>query len=368
MGRGHLILEHAIEQLTVGHQYRRDLGDLDELVDSIQRLGLLHPVTVTSNYVLISGNRRLAALRKLGRTSVAIWVVPDVSDKLTTVLAIQDENTLQKALTPIEQAELYAELKALYAEDAARRDAATRFGSATRDEHLTDRRQELDGAAESAAPQAAHGRPTSGEARTQAARAVTGRDSRSQLEQVVELQKIAADDTEDPIVRQTAAEALLELNEDGKVNGRYLRVKLAQHTAALTALAENPNTSEAVRSAAHAGLDALAREQHPKAAMKEGVLALNRVAEMQKAEQAAQSQIGWADADPFLRQKHEVRKLVDLLRREHGWWERFDPAVIGEYATEEQWELLSSAVAGPTGFLEDADNARPHPSGAAESE
>ncbi|TAM67024.1 MAG: hypothetical protein EPN48_15315 [Microbacteriaceae bacterium] len=357
MARGHLVLEHAIDTITVGHQYRRDLGDLDDLIESIRRLGLLHPVAVTSTYVLISGNRRLAALRKLGRTSVAIWVVPDVSDKLTTVLAIQNENTLQKALTPIEQAELYAELKTLYTEDAARRDAETRFGSASRDEHIAARPRECAGPADSAAPQQAAGRRAR-EARTLAARAVTGRDSRSMLEQVVELQKIAVNDAEDPIVRQAAAEALIELNQDGKVDGRYVQVKLAQHTAALGRIVDDPNTTDSVRAAACAELAALAREKHPKTAVKAAALAVRQVAEIQRAEQARTAPVGWSDADPFLRQKHEVRKLVDLLQREHGWWDRFDPAVIAEHATDEQWNLINVAATGANSFVATASAAR----------
>jgi ParB family chromosome partitioning protein len=288
---------------------------------------------------------------------VAIWVVPEVSDKLSTVLAIQDENTLQKTLTPIEQADLYAELKALYAEDAARRDAETRFGSATRDQHIPARRHGGNGAADSAAPQTT-ATPPPQEARSQAARAVTGRDSRSMLEQVVQLQVIAADDAEDPMVRQAAAEALIELNQDGKVNGRYLQVKLTQHTTALTRLADDPNTPDTVRAAARAELDALEREEHPKAAAKEAALAVARVGELLKAEQAKTARVGWSDADPFLRQKHEVRKLVDLLRREHGWWDRYDPAVIGEHATAEQWELIETAAAGATSFVVAAVAAR----------
>lgn len=51
--------------------------------------------------------------------------------------------------------------------------------------------------------------------------------------------QIAADDAEDPYVRQHAAEALLEINEDRKVNGRYLAVKTRQNLARLTDFAEH---------------------------------------------------------------------------------------------------------------------------------
>ena len=114
MTRGHLILEHSIDQLKRGSQYRRDLDDdLDELCASIQRTGVLNPPAVTEEYVIITGNRRVAAMEKLGMRVTPVWVVPGVSDKLSYVLAIRDEQTLQKTLRPLEQAELYEELKAL---------------------------------------------------------------------------------------------------------------------------------------------------------------------------------------------------------------------------------------------------------------
>lgn len=83
MTRGHLILEHSIDQLKRGSQYRRDLDDdLDELCASIQRTGVLNPPAVTEEYVIITGNRRGD-----GETRDAchpVWVVPGVSDKPPT--------------------------------------------------------------------------------------------------------------------------------------------------------------------------------------------------------------------------------------------------------------------------------------------
>ena len=242
MARGHLVLEQAIDQIRRGSQYRRDPDeDLDELCGSLERVGILNPPAITEDAVLITGNRRLAAMERLGWRSTPVWVVPDVSDKLSYVLAIRDEQTLQKALKPLEQAELYEELKALYAEDAQRRDAATRFGSPDRDARVAEAR---DGGAESAPPSGG------GKARVQAARAVTGRDSRTMLEQINELRRIAADDAEDPYVRQEAAEALIELNTDGKVNGRYLHVKTAQNLAGIRRTADDPDSPDTVRASA----------------------------------------------------------------------------------------------------------------------
>lgn len=352
MTRGHLVLEHAIDQISVGFSFRRDIDEgLEELCESIQRFGVIHPPVVTEQYSLISGRRVLEAQKRLGYRVTPIWIVHGVSDRLSQILAIRDEETLRKALKPIEQAELYEELKKLYAEDAERRDATTRFGSPERDARLRDTAAE-DGGADSAPP--ARGNDT--KARVQAARAVTGRDSRTMLEQISQLQRIAADDEEDPMVRQHAAEALIELNEDGKVNGRFLAVKARQNLARLTRLAEHPDTPDPVRAAAAEELAALDPDLSPAEAAKESGLAWERIQQLQTA--TADTKIGWADIDPLMRQKHQVRKLVDVLRREHGWWERYDPDDVGQYADESQWELITSYIDGADGFLARALTAR----------
>lgn len=349
MARGHLVLEQAIDQIRRGAQYRRDPDeDLDELCGSLQRVGILNPPAITEDGVLITGNRRLAAMERLGWRVTPVWVVPDVSDKLSYVLAIRDEQTLHKALKPLEQAELYEELKALYAEDAQRRDAATRFGSADRDARMADVR---DGGAESAPPSGG------GKARTHAARAVTGRDSRTMLEQINELRRIAATDDEDPYVRQEAAEALIELNTDGKVNGRYLHVKAAQNLAGIRRAAEDPDAPEPVRASARQELQTLERLERPAEIAKESGLALARLTQLRESAGTTE-RIGWKDTDPLLRERHQIRKLVDLLRREHGWWDRFDPADFGRHAEADQWELVETYIAQSDAFFQKARTAR----------
>ncbi|MEX3510668.1 ParB/RepB/Spo0J family partition protein [Kocuria carniphila] len=343
-------MEHAITEIVRGRSYRRDLDDLDELCESIQDRGLLAPPSVTEESVLIAGERRLAAMERLGYRVTPVWVVHGVSDRLAEVLAIRDEQTLRKALKPIEQAELYEELKQLYAEEAERRDAATRFGSDERTSHLDT--GEEDGGADSAPPP----RGNDGKARVQAAKAVTGRDSRTMLEQVSELKRIAADDDEDPMVRQHAAEALIELNEDGKVNGRHQKVKAAQARARLVRWAEHPDTPDPVRAAAEDELAALQADLPVAELAKEAGLAVDRVAKLETV--TSTERVGWADVDPLMRQKHAVRKLVDLLRREHGWWERFDAAEIGQYADEAQWDLITSYLTGAEAFITAATTAR----------
>lgn len=64
--KGHIELERQIDSITVGVRHRKDPGDLNALMKSIEEVGLLQPVTITPDGVLICGWRRLEALRRLG--------------------------------------------------------------------------------------------------------------------------------------------------------------------------------------------------------------------------------------------------------------------------------------------------------------
>jgi ParB family chromosome partitioning protein len=131
MSEGHIELARAVASIHVGHRFRTDLGNLDELVTSIKLLGLLQPITISPDGILICGVRRFAAVRELGWKTVNVWVRSGISTELERLLAEQHENTMRKSLTPTEAARLYAELKKLYHEDAARRQQATQFGAGT---------------------------------------------------------------------------------------------------------------------------------------------------------------------------------------------------------------------------------------------
>ena len=50
---GHIELEWTVESIRVGRRHRTELGDIDELAASIERDGLLQPITVTPDGVLV---------------------------------------------------------------------------------------------------------------------------------------------------------------------------------------------------------------------------------------------------------------------------------------------------------------------------
>ena len=111
-----------IDQIQVGFRYRKDLGDLRSLADSISEVGLLHPVVVTPEGRLIAGQRRLEACLLLGWKDVPVTVV----DLYQAARGEAHENFVRKDLLP---SEIVALKRAI--EPLERRAARERQGSRT---------------------------------------------------------------------------------------------------------------------------------------------------------------------------------------------------------------------------------------------
>src|SRR5712664_2317795 len=109
-----------IDQIQIGFRYRKDLGDLRALAQSIEEVGLPHPVVVTSEGRLIAGQRRLAACRLLGWAEVPVTVV----DLYQAARGEAHENFVRKDLLP---SEIVALKRAI--EPLERREARDRQGS-----------------------------------------------------------------------------------------------------------------------------------------------------------------------------------------------------------------------------------------------
>ena len=362
------VAQFPIESIVLGRSYRRELGDLTDLTTSIQTLGLLCPIVVTVDNVLISGRRRLEVMRQLGHTTVPVWVAAEVSDKLRTLLAIQDDNLLRKDLTPTEKAALYAEYKTLLAEENARRHAATRFGAPplpgtddtaepdmdgeVRETMIVGSRQSGEGGGWESQP------PSKRKSRVQAAQAVTGRDSSQQLEQVLALQRLATSDDEDERVRQAAAEAVVEINTDGKVHGRFHEVMALRGVCWLEKTAVNETATPAVREAAAEELEALLMIDRPVERSRAATSAVNRIRKLALTPAPVAVDGEESASAEEVRGRYHSRRLVDILQKAEGWWEINDAALVGQYATAEQWEAITSHREKATAFLDAAAHAR----------
>ena len=95
-------IEIAIENVVVKAPLREEFGHLSTLENSIRKLGLLYPVIIDRDNVLIAGARRLQACRNVGLETVAALRldIPFTSMKALDVRS--DENLCQEALTDAE--------------------------------------------------------------------------------------------------------------------------------------------------------------------------------------------------------------------------------------------------------------------------
>ena len=101
-----------INQIQVSKRVRKDLGDLTPLMDSLKRYGLLNPITITKDYKLIAGQRRLESARQLGWTTIDA-VVMDIKDPVARLEIELEENTQRSNFTELELLEGYKQLEKL---------------------------------------------------------------------------------------------------------------------------------------------------------------------------------------------------------------------------------------------------------------
>lgn len=349
MSSGGVELDRPVASIRVGARFRQDLGDLEELCDSIQKLGLLQPITITPDGVLVCGARRLAAVKHLGWERVKVWIVSNISTRLHELLAERDENAVRKPLTPTEAARLYEELRLLLAADAARHQEATAF-TGERNPRL---RRAVDGVADSATPSAER---LVGDARRQAARAITGKNSYTTLKQVLNVQRLANDPATPEPVREVARRELAEMDADGKVHGHYLTVRAAASTDALARLANDPAQPDTVRARAADELHTLDRSQPPAELVEAAQAAIARA--------TTESKDGTDDTatGPQLVaiKRYGLRAFLATIEEMDGWWRHYDPDKIAAGLTDEQWQRLCACLDDSTEFIHAIGDARHH--------
>jgi ParB family chromosome partitioning protein len=104
-----------ISQIKINKGRRSvDLEKVKQLSESIQEIGLLNPVTITTNNVLIAGAHRIEAIKLLGEKEIEINII-DVSG-LKAELAEIDENIVRNELHYITRGEQLERRKVIYEE------------------------------------------------------------------------------------------------------------------------------------------------------------------------------------------------------------------------------------------------------------
>ena len=308
-------LDRAVDSITVGKRHRSDLGDIATLATSIDRDGLLQPLTITIDGILVCGARRLAAIKMLGWRTVNVWVRGGLSDRLGKLLAEQDDNMLHKPYNQLEAAGLYREIKQVMAEDAARRDAATRFSS--------ENQPGSDGGAKFAPPSLG----PLGKAREQAAAMIPGGASHTTLEKISFIEDIAANPAQRESLRAEAAAALERIEAGDPVHPIYQAIR------------ESADTAREIREATMHALaeDAIARAN----AMKKG-----------KKPKPRPKPVTSDDALPV---QYPVRAFVQTWGELALWWTHYDIEALAAELTDEQSENFLTVAKATADF---ADNLR----------
>lgn len=190
-----------IERVIVEERYRRDLGDINALAESIRANNgiLLQPIIVRSSGHLIAGGRRLAACKRLGRNEIEVYVRDDLDSVVAQIIAERDENTLHEPFKPSEAVALGRDLEKL-------------------EQPKARKRQALAGPSEGRGQKSASGNfpEAVGDTRDKVGPAVgmSGRNYSKAKKVVVEAE------AGNPV----AVEALEEMDKTGKVEGPYRKV------------------------------------------------------------------------------------------------------------------------------------------------
>lgn len=191
----------AISDVKVVDRHRVNLGDLEALAGSLKEIGQLQPIVVTADLRLVAGGRRLAAAESIGWVEIEAKVVDRLDDAAALLRAERDENTCRKAFTPTEEHSLY--------------EALLVFESPSGNESQI---------------------VASGRAKQSVAEIVTGNAGRYKtLEKVGEVKRVAFDEGSSQRLRETAREALIEMDRTGNISGPYMRVSLAERAASAKA-------------------------------------------------------------------------------------------------------------------------------------
>jgi ParB family chromosome partitioning protein len=105
-------MQVLVDSIKVPDRVRKDLGNLDSLMESLKTCGQLNPITVTRDMQLVAGFRRLTAARNLGWKMITANVV-DAADAARILQMEMEENFCRKDFTPEELLAGYKRLEEL---------------------------------------------------------------------------------------------------------------------------------------------------------------------------------------------------------------------------------------------------------------
>ncbi len=105
-------MQIPIKNIRIKHRIREEPEDIESLMNSMKRYGLMNPITVNGDNVLIAGRRRLEAARRLGWHMISANVI-ETTDKISELEMEIEENTQRSNFTDRELMDAYTRLERL---------------------------------------------------------------------------------------------------------------------------------------------------------------------------------------------------------------------------------------------------------------
>ena len=112
-----------IKKVIVRDRIRKDFGDIGELARDIKDNGMINPVVVNKDYVLLAGERRLRACKQLGYEQVEVKMM-DTRDAEHELNIEISENDVRKGFSKSERVDYMYRLMRIEKEKAAERQKA----------------------------------------------------------------------------------------------------------------------------------------------------------------------------------------------------------------------------------------------------
>lgn len=94
------IVEMPISELKITNPYSRTNTDVSELEKSILQAGLINPIVINEEKIVLAGARRLQAYKNLGFDTISVLI--NTKGPLEQELLSIDENLVRKDLTKVE--------------------------------------------------------------------------------------------------------------------------------------------------------------------------------------------------------------------------------------------------------------------------
>jgi len=96
-----------ISEIKIGKRFRKDLGNLENLKNSIKEIGLLQSIVIDENNNLVAGARRIEIFKQLNKLEIPFRRI-----SIKNILKGEyDENTIRKDFTPSEAVAILESLK-----------------------------------------------------------------------------------------------------------------------------------------------------------------------------------------------------------------------------------------------------------------